>query len=51
MLTAQKLRLSARGDTRTLRMARTIADIERAEQVSQVHIAEALSYRQLLAHG
>jgi magnesium chelatase family protein len=51
MLAAQKLRLSARGYTRTLRVARTIADLDRSEQVARVHIAEALSYRQLVAQG
>ncbi|MGY6551155.1 MAG: YifB family Mg chelatase-like AAA ATPase [Erythrobacter sp.] len=43
---AQKLRLSARGYTRVLRVARTIADLDGAEQISRLHIAEAFSYRQ-----
>lgn len=51
MLAAQKLRLSARGYTRTLRVARTIADLDHAERVGRVHIAEALSYRQMVAQG
>ena len=51
MLAAQKLRLSARGYTRTLRVARTIADLDRCEQVGRMHVAEALSYRQIMAHG
>ncbi len=51
MLAAQKLRLSARGYTRTLRVARTIADLDRAHQVGRVHIAEALSYRQMMTQG
>jgi len=37
--------LSARGWTRTLRLARTIADLEGATAVRRVHVAEALIYR------
>ena len=37
--------LTARGWTRTLRLARTIADLEGAEGVIRRHIAEALVYR------
>ena len=43
----EKLRLSMRGYTRVLRVARTIADLEQSEGVSQQHVGEALSYRQL----
>jgi magnesium chelatase family protein len=43
---AEKLRLSARSYTRMLRVARTIADLDRSETVGRRHIAEALSYRQ-----
>jgi magnesium chelatase family protein len=43
----EKLRLSMRGYTRVLRVARTIADLEGSEHVSQPHVAEAISYRQL----
>ena len=39
--------LTARGWTRTLRLARTIADLERSETVRRVHIAEALIYRRV----
>lgn len=37
--------LTARGWTRTLRLARTIADLEGSGAVRRVHVAEALIYR------
>lgn len=45
MQAAEVMRLSARGYTRILRVARTIADLAGAEQVGRIHLAEALSYR------
>ncbi|TMJ76865.1 MAG: ATP-binding protein [Alphaproteobacteria bacterium] len=42
---AERLRLSARGYHRVLRVARTLADLEGAATVARHHIAEALSYR------
>jgi magnesium chelatase family protein len=42
---ADTLSLSARGYHRTLRVARTLADLDGEEQVARIHIAEALSYR------
>ncbi|MBA4794083.1 MAG: ATP-binding protein, partial [Phenylobacterium sp.] len=43
--------LTARGWTRTLRLARTIADLEGAASVRRVHLAEALIYRRVAADG
>ncbi|MHA6318420.1 YifB family Mg chelatase-like AAA ATPase [Altererythrobacter sp. CAU 1778] len=45
MQAAEAMRLSARGYTRVLRVARTIADLGGANQVGRIHVAEALSYR------
>jgi magnesium chelatase family protein len=44
---ADSMRLSARGYHRVLRVARTLADLDAAETVGRVHLAEALSYRAL----
>jgi len=44
---AEAMRLSARGYTRMLRVARTIADLAGAETIGRVHVAEALSYRRI----
>ncbi len=44
---AESMRLSARGYHRVLRVARTLADLDAAERVGRVHLAEALSYRVL----
>ena len=42
---AERLRLSARGYHRVLRVARTLADLDGARGVARQHVAEALSYR------
>lgn len=45
MQAAEAMRLSARGYTRMLRVARTIADLAGSPGVGRIHVAEALSYR------
>ena len=40
-----KLKLSGRGYHRILKLARTIADLDGAEQIGLIHLSEATSYR------
>ena len=44
---AAAMKLSARGYTRILRVARTIADLAGADRIGRVHVAEALAYRRM----
>lgn len=43
---AEKMNLSARGYHRTIKVARTIADLEASAAIGPQHLAEALQYRQ-----
>lgn len=47
MQAAERLKLSARGYHRILRVARTLADMDGCDSVARVHVAEALSYRRI----
>ncbi len=42
---AEKMRFSARAYHRILKVARTIADLDGAETVGRIHLAEAIAYR------
>ena len=42
---AEKMRFSARAYHRILKVARTLADLDGAETVSRIHLAESISYR------
>ena len=44
---AETMKLTARGYHRVLRVARTLADLDGAEKIGRLHLAEALSYRAL----
>ncbi len=43
----ERLRLSARGYHRVMRVARTLADLDASANVHRIHLAEALSYRRI----
>jgi magnesium chelatase family protein len=42
---AEKMKFSARGYHRVLKVARTLADLDGNEMVGRIHLAEAISYR------
>lgn len=44
---AERLKLTARGYHRVLRIARTLADLDGSDGVGRLHVAEALSYRRV----
>jgi magnesium chelatase family protein len=46
---AAAMQLTARGYHRVLKLARTLADLDGADSVARIHIAEALAYRTLPA--
>lgn len=50
---ADKMKFSARGYHRILKVARTLADLDASNHIKRIHVAEAISYRiageQLLA--
>lgn len=46
-LSFDKLKLSARGYHRILKLSRTIADLEGAENIKTIHLTEALQYRSI----
>ena len=46
---AERMRLTARGYHRVMRVARTLADLEGKDAIRRIHVAEALAYREPVA--
>ena len=47
LLSSERLKLSNRAYTRILKVARTIADLEGADEIAAEHVSEAVQYRTL----
>ena len=50
-LAFERYKMSARGYTRILKVARTIADLDGSIDIKENHIAEALAYRNIDKFG
>ena len=46
-----RLNITGRGYTKVLKIARTIADLEKSDQITKLHILEAIQYRSLNKYG
>ena len=45
LIAMEKFNMSMRGYHKTIRLARTIADLEQSDEIEKTHVAEALQYR------